>query len=303
MPPRVHAVNRSRARRARGPRSRALHPAAVLAAAAAAAARFGCGAAAAGGGSRSRASRHAATRWPCPGDLLHVDWTKLAPLRRDRRPLQARRRRGCQGLCALIRRADAITMAGSDDPGFQMAGMRGSEIWRGSNPISQSSGDGAITQNGRAAAGGRKLLIVLGEYSNFSPYDAVHSLQYYELLGFGSLAAPFSTDDPVNPASLREYFRENSGGRFWFDRLGVICTVSARRLRERPRSGGAERPDPEPSGRNAARPVRLDRHGREPHRGLRGVVRAAVREHRPAATREPRQQSDRGHPRRGSLSR
>ena len=91
-----------------------------------------------------------------------------------------------------------------------------------SQPDPAAFGHGAITQNGRAAAGGRKLLIVLGEYSNFSPYDAVHSLQYYELLGFGNPAAPFSTDDPVNPASLREYFRENSGGRFWFDRLGVI---------------------------------------------------------------------------------
>ncbi|MCQ6563979.1 hypothetical protein [Paenibacillus mendelii] len=86
-------------------------------------------------------------------------------------------------------------------------------------------GHGTVKQEGRSATGGRPLLIVLGEYSNFPAFDTVHSLQYYELLGFGNPASPFSTENPVNPASLREYFRENSNGRFWFDRVGIIGPI------------------------------------------------------------------------------
>jgi M6 family metalloprotease-like protein len=79
-----------------------------------------------------------------------------------------------------------------------------------------------VKQEGRSASGDRPLLIVLGEYSNFPAFDTVHPLQYYERLGFGSPVPPFSTDNPVNPASLREYFRENSNGRFSFDRVAVV---------------------------------------------------------------------------------
>ncbi|CCF16486.1 hypothetical protein BLGI_4455 [Brevibacillus laterosporus GI-9] len=31
-------------------------------------------------------------------------------------------------------------------------------------------------------------------------------MNYYELLGFGNPTPPFSTANPVNPASLQEYF-------------------------------------------------------------------------------------------------
>ena len=37
---------------------------------------------------------------------------------------------------------------------------------------------------------------------------------------------PFSTANPVNPASLTEYFREVSNGRFWFNRIGVYGPVA-----------------------------------------------------------------------------
>jgi M6 family metalloprotease-like protein len=92
-------------------------------------------------------------------------------------------------------------------------------------PTLATLGHGSIRQNGRLATGGRPLLIILGEYSNFPAFSTFHSLQYYEQLGFGSPTPPFSTENPVNPASVREYFRENSYGRFWFDRVAVVGPV------------------------------------------------------------------------------
>lgn len=86
-------------------------------------------------------------------------------------------------------------------------------------------GHGSITQLGRPAIGGRPLLIILGQYSNFAPFDALHPMNYYEALGFGNQNTPFSTDNPVNPASLREYFREVSNGRFWFNGVAVYGPV------------------------------------------------------------------------------
>ncbi|MFB7662986.1 hypothetical protein ACFC1R_03440 [Kitasatospora sp. NPDC056138] len=50
-------------------------------------------------------------------------------------------------------------------------------------------------------------------------------MEYYDRLDFGNPAPPFATDSPVNPASLREYFRENSNGRFWFDRIAVAGPI------------------------------------------------------------------------------
>jgi M6 family metalloprotease-like protein len=92
-----------------------------------------------------------------------------------------------------------------------------------SNTLSLAEfGHDTVKQEGRSATGVRPLLIVLGEYSNFPAFDTVHPLQYYESLGFGNPAPPFSTDNPVNPASLREYFRENSNGRFSFDKAAVV---------------------------------------------------------------------------------
>jgi hypothetical protein len=92
----------------------------------------------------------------------------------------------------------------------------------GDTPSLAEFGHDSVKQEGRSATGGRPLLIILGEYSNFPAFDTVHPLQYYELLGFGNPAPPFSTDNPINPASLREYFRENSNGRFFFDRIAVV---------------------------------------------------------------------------------
>lgn len=92
-------------------------------------------------------------------------------------------------------------------------------------PTLASFGHGTVKQLGRSAAGGRPLLIVLGEYSNFPAFSSRHPPEYYERLGFGKPTGPFSTDNPVNPASLREFFRENSNGRFWFDRIAVVGPV------------------------------------------------------------------------------
>ncbi|MBD5797526.1 hypothetical protein BHU24_17275 [Bacillus pseudomycoides] len=89
-------------------------------------------------------------------------------------------------------------------------------------PSLSEFGHGTFKQAGRSAIGSRPLLIILGEYSNYPAFNSVHSLDYYELLGFGNPVPPFSTQNPVNPASLREYFCENSNGRFWFDSVEVV---------------------------------------------------------------------------------
>jgi M6 family metalloprotease-like protein len=89
-------------------------------------------------------------------------------------------------------------------------------------PTLADFGHGTMTQNGRAAAGTRPLLVVLVEYSDFPPFSDTHPAGYYEALAFGNPSPPFSTDGPVNPASLVEYFRENSHGRFTFGRLAVV---------------------------------------------------------------------------------
>ena len=68
-------------------------------------------------------------------------------------------------------------------------------------------GHGSITQLGRPATGGRPLLIILGEYSNFPAFSTKHPLNYYEALGFGNPNLPFSTTNPVNPASLTDQTR------------------------------------------------------------------------------------------------
>jgi hypothetical protein len=90
-------------------------------------------------------------------------------------------------------------------------------------------GHGSYTVNGRPVLGTRRLLVVLAEYTNtqqneFPPFPrmagAAHSLSFYVQVGFGTPAPPFSTNNPVNPASLTGYFLENSGGRFGWVRAG-----------------------------------------------------------------------------------
>ena len=90
-------------------------------------------------------------------------------------------------------------------------------------------GHGSYTVNGRPALGTRRLLVVLAEYTNtqqneFPPFPrmagAAHSPSFYDQVGFGTPAPPFSTNNPVNPASLTGYFLENSGGRFGWVRAG-----------------------------------------------------------------------------------
>ncbi len=91
-----------------------------------------------------------------------------------------------------------------------------------SPPTLTDFGHGALTVGGTPATGGRRLLVVLVDYTEHPPISAAHTNAYYEELAFGDPTPPFSTNNPVNPASLREYFRENSYGRFWFDSVGVV---------------------------------------------------------------------------------
>lgn len=89
-------------------------------------------------------------------------------------------------------------------------------------PTLAELGHGTMRQNGKLATGGRPLLVILVEYSQWRPFSDTHPLSYHEALAFGAQQPPFTTDNPINPASLREYFRENSNGRFWFDSVGVV---------------------------------------------------------------------------------
>ena len=88
-----------------------------------------------------------------------------------------------------------------------------------------------MLQQGKPAFGPRRFLIVLVEYDNdpadnFPPFSATHPLDYYEKLGFGVPDQPFATSGPVNPASLTEYFRECSLGRFWLTRADMVGPIS-----------------------------------------------------------------------------
>jgi M6 family metalloprotease-like protein len=99
------------------------------------------------------------------------------------------------------------------------------------NPSLAEFGHLSILQQGKPAFGPRRLLIVLVEYDNdaadnFPPYSAMHPLEYYEKLGFGAPNPPFATSGPVNPASLTEYFRECSLGRFWLTRVDMAGPIS-----------------------------------------------------------------------------
>jgi M6 family metalloprotease-like protein len=89
-------------------------------------------------------------------------------------------------------------------------------------PSLQEFGLGTMTQNGRPAQGERPLLVVLAEYSNWPKFATWHPTNYYKQLAFGRPVPPFTTHEPVNPASLAEYFRENSNGRFTFSRVAVV---------------------------------------------------------------------------------
>lgn len=95
-----------------------------------------------------------------------------------------------------------------------------------SPPTLADFGHGSMKIDGRPATGGRPLLVVLVDYSENPSINDRHTNQYYERLAFGNPTPPFSTNGPVNPASLREYFRENSYGRFWFDSVGLIGPLS-----------------------------------------------------------------------------
>ena len=85
-------------------------------------------------------------------------------------------------------------------------------------------GHGSMTLgDGTKALGNRPLMALLVDWdSNPSKIASFHGLGYYEQLAFGNPAPPFSTADPINPASLSAYFQENSLGRFGFTRVGLF---------------------------------------------------------------------------------
>lgn len=79
--------------------------------------------------------------------------------------------------------------------------------------------------DGTPALGTRPLLALLVDWgTNPSTIASFHSASYYEQIAFGNPTPPFSTANPVNPASLSAYFRENSSGRFGYQRVGLIAT-------------------------------------------------------------------------------
>jgi M6 family metalloprotease-like protein len=92
-------------------------------------------------------------------------------------------------------------------------------------PTLDELGLGTMTQNGRPADGRRPLLVVLIEYSNFPAFATWHPTTYYEQLAFGQPVPPFTTRDPVNPASIAQYFLENSNGNFTFSRVDVVGPI------------------------------------------------------------------------------
>ena len=99
------------------------------------------------------------------------------------------------------------------------------------NPSLAAFGHLSILQQGKPALGPRRFLIVLIQYDNDSagdlpPFTATHPVDYYEKLGFGVPVPPFTTSGPINPASLTEYFRECSLGRFWFTRADLVGPIS-----------------------------------------------------------------------------
>ena len=104
--------------------------------------------------------------------------------------------------------------------------------WLGAewSPTLAAFGHGTIVQQGKPALGPRRLAVVLVEYDNdaddnFTPFSAVHPAEYYEKLAFGQQSPPFSTSNPVNPASLDGYFRECSANRFWIERTAVVGPI------------------------------------------------------------------------------
>ena len=76
-----------------------------------------------------------------------------------------------------------------------------------------------MLQKGLPAFGTRPCLIVLAEYTDFPPFSDYHPPNYYADLAFGTPAPPFAG---TNPASLRDYFWENSNQRFRFSGIGVV---------------------------------------------------------------------------------
>ena len=104
-------------------------------------------------------------------------------------------------------------------------------------------GHASKTYNDSPASGTRPLLVVLVEWdgaAGTAPIANFHDPEYYELLAFGDPTPPFTTRDPVNPASLRQFFLENSSGRFTFERVGVVGPLAMGAMPE-----GAGPGDPE----------------------------------------------------------
>jgi M6 family metalloprotease-like protein len=119
----------------------------------------------------------------------------------------------------------------------------GNSVWSRGNgavvpaPTLGNFGHGSLTQEGKLAVGKRPLLVILAEYSNFAPLSAMHPVQYYERIGFSAPTLPFSTANPVNPASLLDFFYENSNGRFAFEKhnnWGVLGPVAMGSLQTDP---------------------------------------------------------------------
>ncbi|MGW7088641.1 hypothetical protein ACWGH2_34760 [Streptomyces sp. NPDC054871] len=93
-------------------------------------------------------------------------------------------------------------------------------------PTLADFGHASMRVLGKNALGLRPLLVLLLEWDDnaeggFPRISSVHPFTYYDKLAFGNPAPPFTTDNPVNPASLTDYTQECSIGRFSLTRAEV----------------------------------------------------------------------------------
>jgi M6 family metalloprotease-like protein len=98
-------------------------------------------------------------------------------------------------------------------------------------PTLRQFGHGSMLASGRPALGTRPLVTILAQYDDngmgaFPAFSSVHPIEYYQKLSFANPNPPYTTQNPVNPASLAGYFDECSLGRFSLVPGALVGTLS-----------------------------------------------------------------------------
>ena len=73
-----------------------------------------------------------------------------------------------------------------------------------------------IRINGRLASGGRPLVVIMANFSGAPAF--AHNAAYFDSL-------IFDLTHPLTPRSLNSFFLENSNGRFFWNRAGIIGPI------------------------------------------------------------------------------